>query len=67
MNQMKFFIISALLIILMMGCTEKYPNKTEAGDPVLTGSGCEVCHLDKDLLKEVADPIPPKEGDGGEG
>jgi len=67
MNQMKFFIISGLIIILMIGCTEKYPNKTETGDLVLTGSSCEVCHLDKDLLEEVADPLPPPAGDGGEG
>jgi hypothetical protein len=67
MNQMKFFIISNLMLLFLFGCTEKYPNKIESGDPVLTGSNCEVCHLDKDLLKEVADPLPPPPGGEGSG
>ena len=67
MNQMKFFIISILVLLFLYGCTEKYPNMNESGDPVATGSNCEVCHLDKELLKEIADPIPPKEGESGEG
>jgi hypothetical protein len=68
MNQMKFFIISIFTLLFLFGCTEKYPNKIESGEPVLTGSNCEVCHLDKELLKEVADPLPPSGGEGsGEG
>ena len=68
MNQMKIFIISVIALLFVFGCTEKYPNITDDGAPVLTGSNCEVCHLDKELLKEVADPLPPDEGEGsGEG
>jgi hypothetical protein len=67
MKQMKYFIISVLAFLFLYGCTEKYPNHTEDGGPVLTGSNCEVCHLDKDLLKEVAEPLPPSNGESGEG
>ena len=68
MNQMNFFIISIFALLFLFGCTEKYPNTADSGDPVETGSNCVVCHLDKDLLEEVADPLPPSGGEGsGEG
>jgi len=67
MNQMKYFIISALAMLFLFGCTEKYPNHLESGGPVVSGSNCEVCHLDKDLLIEVADPLPPVPPGDGEG
>ena len=67
MKQMKFFIISLIMLFFLNACTEKYPNKVDSGNPVLTGSNCEVCHLDKELLKEVADPLPPPPGGEGSG
>ena len=67
MKQLKFFIISILAMLFLFSCTEKYPNKTESGTPILSDSNCEVCHLDKELLKEVADPIPPAPPGSGEG
>jgi outer membrane biogenesis lipoprotein LolB len=67
MKQMNFFIIASLALLFLLGCTEKYPNKTESSTPVLGQSNCEVCHLDKELLKEVADPLPPAPPSDGEG
>lgn len=67
MNQMKFFIISILFMFFLFSCTEKYPNKTDSGTPVASDSNCEVCHLDKELLEEVADPLPPPPPSSGEG
>jgi hypothetical protein len=67
MDQMKFFIIVALTLLFLIGCTDKYPNKTESDAPVTAQSNCEVCHLDKELLEEVADPLPPENGESGEG
>jgi len=67
MKHTNFFIIASLALFFLLGCTEKYPNKNESSTPVLTGSNCEVCHLDKELLKEVANPLPPAPPSDGEG
>ena len=67
MKQFLLFIFISLFLFTIMGCTEKYPNKTESGIPVVGQGNCEVCHLDKELLKEVADPLPPAPPSDGEG
>ncbi len=68
MKKIIFFIMSSLILLLYVGCTEKYPNKIEGGDvPVLAQGSCVECHTDKELLKELATPIPPPSGDSGEG
>ena len=68
MKKILFFVISSLVLLVYSGCTEKYPNRTEGGDgPVLAEGGCVECHTDKDMLKELATPLPPPSGESGEG
>ncbi|OQX96064.1 hypothetical protein B6I21_02200 [candidate division KSB1 bacterium 4572_119] len=67
----KIFKFSFLLIVICMlifqwGCTEKYepvPSKFSASEE----TSCTHCHLNAALLEEVADPLPPDEGESGEG
>ena len=69
MMRLKGIYISVVWIclLLMVGCTEKYPNKTDEA-PGITSGGCELCHLDAEMLKAVAIPNPPDTGgDSGEG
>ena len=53
-------------LVQITGCTDKY-------EPVGTDftasqeSSCKVCHLDQELLKQVADPIETGGEDSGEG
>jgi len=58
--------LCAFLILIINTCTEKYPASNEklALD---RADGCLSCHLDAELLKKVADPLPEREGDAGEG
>ena len=60
------FVLLMLVLFIISSCTDKYdpPNDTMS---LAKGSGCVDCHTDKDLLKEVADPLPPPSGGGGEG
>ena len=68
MKKIIFYSVSSLILLFYAGCTEKYPNKTEGGDvPVLAQGSCVECHTDKELLKELATPIPPPSGESGEG
>ena len=54
--------------LLLAGCTEKYPIDSGHTGPVLSQGGCVACHTDQELLKQVADPLPPpSNGDSGEG
>jgi len=53
-------------VILFLNCTEKYPSELEKFTQEQESS-CTSCHLDFELLKEVADPLPPDEGHSGEG
>jgi len=64
-NYLAMMILLALCTIIYT-CTEKYPasHKDLASD---NGDGCLFCHLDSELLKKVADPLPEREGDAGEG
>lgn len=68
MKKVIFFVISSIILLFYVGCTEKYPNKTEEGDQIILAKGsCVECHTDKETLKELATPIPPPSGDSGEG
>lgn len=67
MKQFIQFILITMLFLVLTGCSEKYPNRTESSIPVIAGSNCAVCHLDKELLKEIATPLPPQPPDSGEG
>jgi hypothetical protein len=68
MKQIFLFHVIVLFLLTIIGCTEKYPNKAESGgEPVVGQSNCVVCHLDKELLQEVADPLPPQPPGDGEG
>ena len=55
-----------ILFLVYMSCTEKYPPQMSKYGEVKE-SGCTACHLDADLLKEVADPLPGDENHTGEG
>jgi len=60
------FALLLIVLFFISSCTDKYetPNENIAQND---GSGCVACHTDKDLLKEVADPLPEPPGGGGEG
>lgn len=62
-------IIYALLFYALLfcwQCSKKYPaDFKESGMAV--NNGCVACHTDADLLKKVATPLPPVDGDAGEG
>jgi len=58
--------MSFFFLILQWGCTEKYkpsPGVFSASEQ----SSCIHCHLNADLLKDVATPIPEPEEPAGEG
>jgi hypothetical protein len=60
------FIFIVFVLFFISSCTDKYEAPSE--NIAQTGeSGCVDCHMDVDLLKEVADPLPPPSGGGGEG
>jgi hypothetical protein len=66
---MKRFILHTALIIVVLSvfsCKEKYEEDTESFAE-LSQSSCVSCHIDKDLLEEVADPLPETGEGGGEG
>lgn len=61
-------LVSILLVALALfswQCTEKYP--ADADHVAALSDGCVACHLDADLLKKVATPLPEVEGESGEG
>ncbi|OQX88974.1 hypothetical protein B6D60_00520 [candidate division KSB1 bacterium 4484_87] len=65
----KIFLYGIVLLILFLligiGCTDKYqPTPSQFASKE---SSCTYCHLNSSLLKEVATPLPPDEGDSGEG
>lgn len=69
--KLKLFTFSSLLLlslilIFVWGCTDKYkpaPNIFSSAEE----SSCTSCHLNANLLKEVATPLPSDNGDSGEG
>lgn len=62
-------IISVVLLFVLVAmswqCTKKYP--ADVDHIAAVSDGCVACHLDEDLLKKVAAPLPPVEGEAGEG
>ena len=59
-------LLLALTALFYTQCTEKYPDATKTVK-VAGKDGCTTCHLDAEKLKMVATPLPPSEGDTGEG
>jgi hypothetical protein len=59
-------LIGILSFFLLESCTDKYEPTTMV-DAGQGESGCVYCHLNKDLLKQVADPIEQGGGEAGEG
>jgi len=60
-----------LLYLMMTGCDDQWPpddnsTTTTTVEPQEETNACVSCHTDKELLKEVADPIEYSE-DTGEG
>jgi len=65
------YLILGIIVLLFMAlvlvqCTDKYPEAHKELD-LANKDGCVNCHLNADLLKKVATPLPPKEEDAGEG
>ena len=59
-------ILSLSFLFTQWGCTDKYkptPNIFSASEE----SSCTHCHLNADLLKEVATPLPPPPAEESEG
>jgi hypothetical protein len=62
------FIFSVLILLVLLGCSEKYPVSESEDISKTVSDGCSSCHLDKELLQEVAIPlVPPENGESGEG
>jgi len=59
-------LLLSLILIFSWGCTDKYKPTPNVFSSV-EESSCTHCHLDATLLKQVATPIPPDEGESGEG
>ncbi len=60
------FLILLMGLFVLFSCTKKYPDQTQM-DLAIGGDGCTSCHMNTDLLKEVATPQEDTEGDAGEG
>ena len=63
---MLLFYFTLILMFFIQSCTEKYSPATlveSTGD----GSNCVSCHRNKELLKQVASPLPPPGESSGEG
>ena len=65
---MRKFLTVALLVVVvfLLSCDEKYPLTSDAPATVSI-SGCTDCHLNSDMLKAVATPLPPDTASSGEG
>jgi hypothetical protein len=67
MRKFSFAIVLVVFMLFFMSsCTDKYEAPSE-NIAQASESGCVGCHSDEQLLKEVADPLPPPPDDGGEG
>ncbi len=63
---LSLLIMSLSFLLLQWGCTDKYkpaPGVFSASEE----SSCTYCHLNANLLKDVATPLPPPSGESGEG
>lgn len=59
-------LLTAFGILMHQGCTKKSPDDIQ-GSQSFGSSGCVSCHLDQNVLKKVAAPLPPPSGEAGEG
>ena len=59
-------LIASIFILISSSCTDKY-KPSSAAFTAIEESSCTQCHLNSTLLKEVATPLPPKDGEAGEG
>jgi hypothetical protein len=66
MKRLILFCAMIIIVLSVFSCKEKYEEETETF-AALSQSGCISCHMDKDLLEEVADPIEYSGEGGGEG
>jgi len=55
-----------ITVFLFISCTDKYPASHDA-NKITNKNGCVSCHLSADKLKKLATPLPPPEGEAGEG
>ena len=55
------------MIALFMACQEKIDNDPSNIFADVDQSGCEGCHLDKELLAEIAEPLESGGEPSGEG
>ena len=55
-----------ITVFLFISCTEKYPASHDANN-LSTKNSCVSCHLNTEKLKQLATPLPPPEGEAGEG
>ncbi|MBC8185325.1 hypothetical protein H8E88_29880 [candidate division KSB1 bacterium] len=63
---LSLLIMSLFFLLFQWGCTDKYkpaPGVFSASEE----TSCTHCHLNANLLKEVATPLPPPEEPAGEG
>lgn len=61
------FLSIFLMILIFLACQEKIDNDPSSIFADTNQSGCEGCHLDKELLAKVADPIDAGGEPSGEG
>jgi hypothetical protein len=61
------FLSIFLMIALFMACQEKIDNDPSNIFADVDQSGCEGCHLDKELLAEIAEPLESGGEPSGEG
>lgn len=59
-------LLTAFSILMHQGCTKKSPEDIQASQR-FGSSGCLSCHLDQNVLKKVATPLPPPHDEAGEG
>jgi len=54
--------VVCILLLAVTSCTDKYPVVNEGDIGQSSGSGCIDCHTNKELLMQVATPLPPDTG-----
>jgi len=59
-------LIALFMVVFFIHCTEKYPSDSRKFG-LAKRDGCIDCHGNAGLLKKVATPLPPKDGESGEG
>ncbi len=65
----KLLLVIAILVVatcLFQQCTKKNPQEPRRFNSS-QADGCLSCHMNAQLLKEVATPLPPANTESGEG